>query len=106
MRADGFAEVDVSGDCVSVKIDDVDGAAVGAWLSHSRIAVDGNVSEFSVGRNCDFVAVYADFDFAKCGVGGEVKHEQGVIALIGDDEESWLYRRRARERISGAQERE
>ena len=84
MRANRFTEIDDVNRAAGSNIDHLHGAAIGAGFAHAGISVDGDVSEFAVGRRDDFVAVDIDADggdgLARIGV----DDQQRVIALIGD----------------------
>jgi len=74
--------------------DDVDGGAVGAGLSDSGIAVDGDIGESGVRGDGDFVAVDADGNFGEFAAGFGIDEEHGVFFLVGNDEDAGRFQRR------------
>ena len=88
VRAQRLAEFDGGGELTLLQVDDVYGGAVGAGLSDSGIAVDGDIGETGVRGDSDFVAVDADGNFGEFAAGFGVDEEHGVFFLIGNDEDA------------------
>ena len=88
MRTDAVVELDGVHDLAGGEIDDLNLVPVGAGLAHAGVAVDGHEGGAAVGGGRDFVAGYALYvDGRDLLTGGRVDHAEGVVLLIGHEQE-------------------
>src|SRR5258708_163751 len=94
MRAEGLAECDGGRELTLLEVDNVDRGAVGAGLTYAGVAINGDISEARVGRDCDLMAVHTDRNFGKLAATFGVNKQHRVFLLIGHHKGSMRIRRR------------
>jgi hypothetical protein len=86
MWANRFTQVDTSNHLELVEIHDVDVVAVRSWTSHSNIAVNRHISESSVLRYRNFMAIYANRNRSQGLAPNGVDKLHGVVMLVDNNE--------------------